>query len=83
MAQACVKNERFKGANIMRDKCAVHKTNTAWGNLNKKQWLNAIAQELKQQHRPQSERGNTCEAGPFRNESLNEAQASDREGQAA
>ena len=78
----------------MRDRCAVHKTNTAWGNL-KSQWLNAIAQKLTLQHRTQceqeekrkkirrSERGNTCEASPFRNESLYEAQASDREGQAA
>ena len=36
-------NERFKGTRNMRDKCAMHKTNTAWGNL-KSQWLNAFAQ---------------------------------------
>ena len=30
----------------------------------KSRWLNAIAQELKQQHEPQSKRKKTCEAGP-------------------
>ena len=30
----------------MRDKCAVHKTNTAWGNQIKKDKLSAIAQKI-------------------------------------
>ena len=76
------KRTTFQRAQTKRDKRAMHKSNTAWSNF-KGCWLNVCAQEIKPQHSPQSERGNTSDAGPFRNESQCGTQASDREGQAA
>ena len=42
----------------MRDKCAVHKTNSAWGNL-KRQWLSTIAQKLSLHQHDHQPRGAT------------------------
>ena len=76
------KSGAHQGARTKRAKCAVHKTITAWSNLQK-----SLAQRdrtrIKAATQAAVEEKENKRSRPFRNESQYGTQASDREGQAA
>ena len=67
-----IKRKAQQRERTKRDKCAMHKTNTAWNNQSRSM-VRAITQEQqldkkkkrKRQRRPQSRRGDACEASPI------------------
>ena len=67
------------------DKCALHKTTQHGATLGRQAQRDCAGIKASTQAEKEiaAEEKKTCEAGPFRNESQNETQASDRDGRAA